>query len=121
MRYLTEDNIRAALHRGKSVEQFLGGSSVEGAPTIRRLVLAPTQDLFRLTLYESFDDGSDTFIDVYEFSSIDPDEDPKPEIFESFEEALARATSTYGALSERWVNQFVVQDEYADYRRSRTA
>jgi len=118
MRYLTEYNIRSALNRGKFVEQFLGGNSTGEYPTIRRLVLSLRREQFRLTYYETYDGGSDTLHDVYVFSPVAPDEAPPEHTFDTLEEALAHANSVYSASHERWVNQSVVQDEYADYRRN---
>jgi hypothetical protein len=118
MRYLTDYNIRSALNRRKFVEQFLGSGSDGDKPTIRRLVLAFHEEGFRLTYYETYDEGSDTFHDVYEFSSVAPDDDPPEQTFDTLKDALAHAVSVYGASPSRWVNQFVIQDEYADYRRT---
>jgi hypothetical protein len=119
MRYLTEYFIRTGLHLGKAVEQFLGGGCDGEEPTIRWLVLDGDGDRFVLTYYEAFDHGSDSFTDIGEFPLVDRDADLPEHLFDTIEEALAYAQSSYGASLLRWVNQFVVEEEYRDYRRNK--
>jgi hypothetical protein len=119
MRYLTQYFIRTALHLGKAVEQFLGGGFDGEEPTIRWLVLDANRDQFALTYYEALDRGSDSFIDIGEFPLVDPDADPPEKLFDSIEDALAYAQSTYEASPSRWVNESVVEEEYVDYSRDK--
>jgi hypothetical protein len=121
MRYLTDDYIRTALRRGKTVEQFLGGGMIGEERTIRYLALSPDGDSFSLTFFECIDEGSESFLDLYEFSYASPDDDPPSRSFDTIEEALAYAGVTYGAVATRWANQFVIQDDYADYLRTNLA
>jgi hypothetical protein len=121
MRHLTDYYIRTALHRGKPVEQFLGGGVLGELRTIRYLELRPDGERFCLTFYEHIDEGSEAFLDVYEFSYASPDDDPVRHSFDTIEQALTFSEATYAADATRWVNQFVIQDEYADYLRSNVA
>lgn len=61
--------------------------------------------------------GNADFVDVYEFPAVDPDEEHGEgqalATFDRSVEALA-ASIEHGALPDRWVNEGVVQDEYAD-------
>ena len=121
MRYLTDYYIRTALSRGKTVEQFLGGGMLGEERTIRYLALSPNGDRFSVTLYEHLDEGSESFLDLYDFSYASPDDDPPQHSFDTIEEALAHSEATYGAVATRWANQFVIQDDYADYLRTNVA
>lgn len=119
MRHLTDYYVRTALQRGKPVEQFLGGGLSEEHRTIRWLDIRPDGERFCLTYYEAIDEGSESLLDLYEFSYVSPDDDPPEHFFDTIEEALRYGASAYGASDLRWVNQFVAQDEYADYLRSK--
>jgi len=119
-RYLTELEVRQALGRGKSVAQFLGGEARDpfGA-IIRWIVLGKDlDDSHVVSLYEAADVGSDTFFDIDAFPSIHGDDELKA-TFASFEEAVAYAREKLGAAPERFVNESMMGDEYADFRRAR--
>ena len=118
MRHLTESNIESAVHRGRYVEQFLRPTTINDAAVLRWLELRTTADQFTLTLYEVFDDGSEDCLDVYSFEQVSPDEEPVRHSFPTLDAALAFAESSYSAPRNRYVNQAVIQDEYADYLRN---
>ncbi|EDY16957.1 conserved hypothetical protein [Chthoniobacter flavus Ellin428] len=117
MRHLTESNIQSALQRGRYVEQLIRPTTINDAGVLRWLELRATDDQFTLTLHEVFDDGSPDYLDVYSFERISPDDDPMRHSFSTLEDALAFAESSYSAARDRYVNQAVIQDEYADYLR----
>ena len=75
-------------------------------------------DGFTLTLYQVFDDGSEDYLDVYSFEQAYPDEEPVQHSFSTLDAALSFAESSYSAPRNRYVNQAVIQDEYADYLRN---
>ena len=118
MRYLTESNIQSALQRGCYVEQLISPTTINDAVVLRWLELRATDDRFTLTLYEVFDDGSEDFLDVYSFEQVSPDEEPVRHSFFTLNEALSFAETSYSAPRDRYVNQAVIQDEYADYLRN---
>ncbi len=118
MRHLTESNIESALHRGRYVEQLLSPTTLNDAAVLRWLELRTTDDRFTLTLYEVFDDGSENYLDVYSFEQVSPDDEPVRHSFPTLDEALSFAESSYSAPRARYVNEAVIQDEYADYLRN---
>ena len=120
MRYLNAYYIRTALQRGKTIGQFLGGGATGEHRTIRWLDIRPDGERFCLAYYEAIDEGSDSFLDLYEFPYASPDDDPPEHFFNTIEEVLRYSGSAYGASDSRWVNQFVVQDEYADYLKKQS-
>ncbi len=121
MRHLTDSYIRTALNRGKTVEQFLGGGMLGDVRTIRYVALSQDGHRFSLTFYEHIDEGSESFLDLYAFSYASPEDDPPRHSFDTIEEALNYSEATYGAVATRWANQFVIQDDYADYLRANVA
>jgi hypothetical protein len=118
MRHLTEPNIHSALQRGRCVEQLISPRRVNDATYLRWLELHATDEQFTLTLYEVFDDGSDDYLDVYSFEQVSPGEDPVRHSFATLDEALAFAHASYSAPQDHYVDQGVIQDEYADYLRN---
>ena len=118
MRHLTESNIESALQRGRYVEQLISPATISDATILRWLELRATDDRFTLTLHEVFDDGSEDDLDVYSFEQVSPDDEPVRHSFPTLDEVLAFAESSYSAPRDRYVNQAVIQDEYADYLRN---
>ena len=111
MRHLPSSEIESVVRRGKSVEQFLGKG--HDGRTLRWVELRPSKEVVEVWVFEVEDVGSIDYLDLYSF----------PEVGASFEEPLARLPFTeaiewcernLSASPMRWVNQGVVQDEYAE-------
>ncbi|MBL1411073.1 hypothetical protein [Sphingobacterium faecale] len=67
---------------------------------------------------ESFDEGSESFLNIYEFSPIDPDEQfGRTSTFSSFDEALKYAGHTYNASDIKYVSGGMIQEEYKLYKK----
>jgi hypothetical protein len=121
-RYLIRPYVRSVLNRGGSVEQFLGGFEDGGEPAIRWIGLTQEKDAVVLSLYEVYDQGGEDWLDVYEFQPVgDPEEFglAAEHRLSTVDEAIALAVERYGASPDRFVNGFMVQDEYADYLAGR--
>jgi hypothetical protein len=119
-RHLSELEIQQALGRGKSVAQLQGGEVREpfGA-IVRWLSLREARHgQVVLELHEVADAGRDDFFDVGELPSIHGD-DVLEVAFSSLEAALDHAVEQLGASRERFVNESMLGDEYADLRRAR--
>lgn len=119
-RYLVLPFVRTALNLGKPVEQFLGGFSANGHPAVRWIELRPESDEIVLSLYEVYDEGSEDWLDLYEFEratddDLEQDEPAAEHRFSTLDDALAAAAERYGAHPERFVNAGVIQDEYHDH------
>jgi hypothetical protein len=117
VRHLTEQQTLAALRRGAPVEQMLTATLASG--TISWLRASPSATCFALRLHQDLDDGSDDFFDVYEFRSVDED-DYLGEgcLVGEYPDAatVLEAATRIGARIDRWVNEGMIQDEYADLR-----
>ncbi|MEG2806025.1 hypothetical protein [Stenotrophomonas sp.] len=115
MRHLIEFDVKANLRNGRTVEQLLPGRIEAGETIIRHLSIHRTREgEWMVEVYEVYDDGPD-FMDLYEFSSVDPDmpagEEPT---FASVEDALAYCSEQLGARPDRYVNLGLVSEEYRD-------
>ena len=125
-RYLSFSEADTALGRGKAVEVFLGGCSRSGSRGIRWVQVRGRSNGCELRLYETADLGSEDCTDVYEFGPLDPgldqDDANEVQIFSSLEECVKTLETRWPGASTRLTNEFMVQDEYADYlRRGRDA
>lgn len=63
--------------------------------------------------------GDESFLNIYEFGPLDPDlelEDANEvKSFTSFGQAIEFIEQRFAGSSERLLNEFMIQDEYADY------
>jgi len=72
--YLTEDQLKS-IRFGRSVQQWLGSVEEDDYTILKWLRIDKERDgNFSVTYFESFDEGSEEFLDIYEFSIVDPDE-----------------------------------------------
>jgi hypothetical protein len=124
-RYLESNEIDLALRRGRSVECFLGPCIRDGRNGIRWLTIRKHGDLTKVSLYESEDAGSSDFIDLYEFGSLDParesDEPAEQLVFSDLSACIAALSARFPDGALRFVNEGVIQDEYADFIAGRSS
>lgn len=121
MRYLQIDQLRTNLSLCKTVEQWLGVFHHEDYAVIKLISIEyEKDDTYVVNYFEIFDEGSEHFMDVYEFSAVDPDNaDRISKTFRTYEEALEFSIEKYGCRIDKFVNQGVVQSEYRDYLESK--
>lgn len=116
MRYLLKTDIASTVSNGRSIEQLLPGL-IDGAVNIVRFIRidAERSGGVSATLFEVIDEGNKNFLDVYEFSSVDPDNPYGiKRHFNSFQEAIDFVCENYGASKDKFVNAGVIQSEYED-------
>ena len=121
MIYLQNEQLRTNLSLGKTVEQWLGYKREEDYIILRWISIEKeNSDEYSVAYIESFDEGSDDFLDIYEFSALDPDE-PLGVIntFSTIDEALDFSLNEYGAKIERFVSTGMIQEEYRTYLNER--
>jgi hypothetical protein len=120
-RYLAQPLMTTSLNRGKSVECFLGGGQRGDTPTIRWVSIRRNGDQIEATLWEAEDVGNAEYLDIYSFPTVgdEPDHPIARASFTGLQDAIAHARTVWGADPKRFVNQGVIQDEYADYFGSR--
>ena len=111
-RHLTRDQIDSALKRGKSVEQLLDRPSADKLAWIE---LRPVAEAVEIWRYEVFDDGCEEYFDLYSFSPVEEEWPEAPlETHPDGVSACDAAEARFSAESGRWVNRFMIQDEYRD-------
>lgn len=119
MRHLTHAAALAALNRGAGIQQLLPVSD-EDEDTVRWVTARPDRTgQYLLTLHHVFDEGTEDFMDVAEFSPVDDEEyvgEGKQVAQAPSAEGLLEAARQVGARDGRWVNQGVIDDEYRDSR-----
>lgn len=120
VRHLSEHQALMALRRGASIEQMLTESLIKGA--LRWCSTRRSGVRFALTLHHVHDDGDGDFLDVYEFQTVDDEEDAgEGRLVGEYSDAasLLKAAAVMGARADRWVNPGVIQDEYASLRQAK--
>ena len=118
MRHLPATDIQSTLRRGKSVEQFMGRSPAN-PNYIRHIELRPSSDLVEVWVYDVEDQGSEEWLDLYDFNELEKGEADLPAAaFEDADAAIAHAQEALSANPSRWVNLGIAQSEYLDYIRS---
>jgi hypothetical protein len=118
-RYLSFLELTARLHIGKEVDQWLGHVEETDYTVIKWLYIAKETPQQYLVCYrESFDEGDEEWHQVAEFSLLDPDAEVT-HYFTSVEEAMAFASQTYGASTERFIPSGMLSVEYATYWHSK--
>ena len=118
-RYLTNNEVEAALCRGKTIECFIGAFSNDGQRGVRHLTLRTIQKRIEVKVFETADLGSPDFLDLGEFGPVNPDvEFGDADLTIAFDDLAA----CYSYLEHSWpgctqafVIEGMVQDEYADY------
>ena len=118
-RYLSKLEVESAIRRGKQVDAFLGGGNSGVAPTIRYLTLRSAGSKVVAELWEVEDPADPNYHDVY--SLYPPHGDDAPGMifnFGSVAEAMSQLDLQFPGIAGRFMNQGVIDDEYADYKSS---
>jgi hypothetical protein len=108
MRFIGMPFLESTLLRGKSIEQFLGRAADENS--IRWLEVRPESEAFQVWEFVAPDLGDQEHLDLYSF--VGADEGNLAATLSSPSEALAYAQAHLSARPERWVNQFIAQEQY---------
>lgn len=74
MRYLNELEIKSALNRGKSVEQFLRKKRIDNFDAIEWIEIRSKKHNFQLIYHLVFDEFDEDIESVYDFSYVEPDD-----------------------------------------------
>lgn len=117
-RRMTPQQAEFAVRRGAGVAQLLGaGAPVDGRATLSWVTATGTGP-FTLTVIHAFDERDPGFTDIVEFGAVDPDAEPERHSFDTADQLVGYADSALGARPDRWVNESVIDAEYADWLAS---
>jgi len=112
-RYLTLKEAESSLNRGKTVEIFLGPFTHDSKKCIRWASFSKCAPGIAGCLWEAFDQGTIDYLDVYTFESLSGEYDEPTKSVSA--ESLKSAASALKIETLNFINQGIVQDEYADY------
>ncbi|MFO6421800.1 hypothetical protein [Motilimonas sp. KMU-193] len=115
-RYLTLQEAESSLNRGKTVEVFLGSFAHDSAKCIRWVSFSKSASGITGSLWEAFDQGTIDYLDVYTFDPLSGEYDEPTKLVTA--ENLKSAALALKVDNFNFVNQGMVQDEYADYLSS---
>lgn len=120
MKYLQFDQAKTYLKLGKSIEQWIGAEKKDDYVILKWVTIAKERDsLYTVGYIECFDEGSEDYLDIYEFSAVDPDE---PfglfNQFPSLIDAITFSLDTYSLSKDRFLVSGMIQDEYLNYLKS---
>lgn len=115
-RYLTLQEAESALNRANNVEIFLGSFTHDSEQCIRWASFSKGAIGVTGCLWEAFDQGSLDYLDIYTFDSPSGEYDEPSKSVTA--ENLKAAVSALKIDHFSFVNQGIVQDEYADYLAS---
>jgi hypothetical protein len=116
MKFLTSDQAIDRLRMGRAIEQWLGHATFPTYRSIKWLRIdREVAGTFSLAIFEAFDDGNTSMLDIYSFEPVDPDlPNGSVFIFETPEEAIAAAIER-GASPEKFVGSGLIQDLYGTF------
>ena len=118
-RYLTSNEVEAALGRGKAIECFIGPFSTNGRRGVRHLTMRTTGTKIEIKVFETADLGSSDHLDLGEFGPVNPDVefgDADLEMnFGDLAACFSYLEQSWPGCTQALVNEGMVQDEYADY------
>ncbi len=117
IKYLLKEQAFQQLIAGRAIEQWLGHLNYEDYRIIKwlRIDREETSE-YSVTYFEVFDEGSNDFLDIYEFSPLDPDKYyGEISTFNTKEMALDYSINYYKADVEKFVGNGLIQDVYADF------
>jgi hypothetical protein len=127
VRYLTRAFALGALRRGRQIEQFIGPVDVAGdVAAIRWVLVCKGQHGYEAWSYDVEDLDDDGFLDLMEFPPVGSPHDEEPGArylgcTEDEEASLLLVEESVGASPDRWVNEGVAGEDYADFVRARPA
>ena len=118
MRYLTLNEIQTNLNLGKTVEQWLKPSFdvIEQSNILKWVEISKEdQQTFTLRLSEVYDEGDEDNLDIYGFSSVDPDDFFEETQFQSIEKTLEYIENKLDGQPDKFLNTGMCQEEYRHF------
>ena len=116
-RYLTPSEALSRLNSGKGLECFLGGFHVNGNKAIRWLTITTDNAKFIANVWESLDQGDESYLDIMTFEGAhgNYDEPVKTLSEDSFETLLTTLNSEFGGVETKLLNSGMIEKDYLDY------
>jgi hypothetical protein len=116
MKYIDKNQILTYLNIGKCLEQWLSPLEMDGYEIIRFIEIEKNKsDVYILRYIQVFNEGSLDFLDINEFSSIDPDRGYEQIEFEDFNMMIKYIIDNFSCSIDRFQNRGMCQDDYEKY------
>lgn len=117
-RYIGRQLIDTYLNLGKTIEVFLGRINVDKTIISYLELTKNTDNKIQVTLYDHYDEGDLNWLDIYDFSYVDIDEEFEVMQFDNIENTIEGIKTRFQLNEVKFVNQGVSQDEYSDLLKS---
>lgn len=114
MKYIDESRIIHLLEVPRAIEQLLPSGLGDIGAAVRVIRIEKSRSgKYAVILLELEDDGAPDFLDVYEFSAVNPDFPyGRIEYFESAYDAVSYCCDELGADRGKFIGDGMIQDEY---------
>jgi len=113
-RYISRQSLSTYLNLGKIIEVFLGRINDNKKILSYLEIKNIASDKIQLSTIEHYDEGSLDWLDIYDFSYVDPDGNHNKIEFDNIEEAIDFIQVKFQLKEIKFVNEGIIQDEYKD-------
>jgi hypothetical protein len=120
--YLSQEQLIGNLRLGKSAEQWLSYVAINDFFVLKWLSIDREKTGgYSIAYFEVFDEGDSGFVDIYEFSTVEPDDiGGVINSFSTVDEALQFTVVNYSASLSKFVSAGMIQEEYLKYLGSKS-
>lgn len=118
MRYLSPSEVSTRINLGKTVEQWLEPKfdEQEQVDILRWISIDKERhNKISLRLSSVYDEGDEDMLDIYGFSSVDPEELYEEIEFDRLEDVLAYVIRELGGSRDTFLNEGMCQEEYRNH------
>jgi hypothetical protein len=117
-RYIDKQLIGTYLNLGKTIEVFLGRINIDKTVISYLELTKNTDNKIQVKLYDHFDEGDLNWLDIYDFSYVDEDEEFEVMQFDNIETTIEGIKTRFQINEVKFVNSGIIQDEYSDLLKS---
>ena len=117
-RYIEELLINNYLNLGKTIEVFLGRINIDKTVLSYLEFTKTNSSKVQVTIIESYDEGNLNWLDIYDFSHINQDDEFEIIEFDSVDNAIEGVKAKFKLDELKFVTQGMIQVEYEDLLKS---
>ena len=117
-RYIDEQLINNYLNLGKTIEVFLGRINIDKTVLSYLEFTKTNSSKVQVTIIESYDEGNLNWLDIYDFSHINQDDEFEIIEFNSVDSAIEGVKAKFQLDELKFVTQGMIQVEYEDLLKS---
>ena len=117
-RYIEELLINNYLNLGKTIEVFLGRINIDKTVLSYLEFTKTNSSKVQVTIIESYDEGNLNWLDIYDFSHFNQDDEFEIIEFDSVDNAIEGVKAKFKLDELKFVTQGMIQVEYEDLLKS---